>query len=73
MVSVWSSHLDENDNTLIDISPANLGSPDNVNPGYYPSSIDEYEQFYDFFNGGDASTGYTVNPATGEPYTPNLK
>jgi len=73
MVSVWSSHLDPEDSVRIDISPASIGSPDNVDASYYPSSFDEYDQFYDFFNGGDASTGHTVNPVTGEPYTPNVK
>jgi hypothetical protein len=73
MVSVWSSHMSQNDGTRIDISPASIGSTNNVDPGYYPSSLDEYDLFYDFYNGGDASTGHTVNPVTGAPYTPNLK
>jgi hypothetical protein len=75
LVSVWSSHLDPEVGKgaeLIDISPASLGSPDNVDPSYYPASFDEYDQFYDLFDGGDPSTGYDVNPVTGAPYEPQM-
>jgi hypothetical protein len=72
LVSVWSSHLDPSDGTMVDISPASLGNPDNVNVSYYPASFDSYDEFYNLFEGGDASTGYTVNPATGAPYEPQM-
>ncbi len=72
LVAVWSSHLDQSDGVLIDISPASLGSPDNVNIEYYPASFDDYDQFYDLFEGGDPSTGYDVNPVTGEAYAPQI-
>jgi hypothetical protein len=68
LVSLWSSHLDPTDGVMVDISPANLGSPNNVDPSYYPATFDDYDQFYNQFDGGDASTGYTVNPSTGAPY-----
>jgi hypothetical protein len=48
-----------------DISPAAIG-----NVPYYPESIDEYPDFYDFEEGGDNSLGHDVNPFTGEPYEP---
>ncbi|MEJ2139649.1 MAG: vanadium-dependent haloperoxidase [Gammaproteobacteria bacterium] len=73
---------------LIDISPRSLGSPDNViSPdgmtGFYPLNfLDNYYRdtcaedpangFYCFFDGGDRSTGYDINPATGEPYEEQL-
>ncbi len=65
MVAIWSGHLDATDPTEIDISPASLGNTGLPNPA-------NYEQFYDFFNGGDASMGHPVNPATGQPYPPNI-
>jgi len=65
MVAIWSSHLDANDPTEIDISPASLGNTGLPDP-------DDYEQYYDFFNGGDASMGHALNPATGQPYPPNM-
>lgn len=72
LVSVWSSHLDPTDGVMVDISPASLGNPDNVNVSYYPASFDTYDEFYDLFAGGDASTGYLMNPVTGAPYEPQM-
>jgi len=63
MVAVWSSLLDHTDGNMIDISPNNIG-----NITSYPESFDEYDDFYDFFTGDDASQGYSMNPATGMPY-----
>ena len=67
LVSIWSSHLDQNDGVMMDISPASLG-----NIQQYPASVGEYPQFYDLLNGGDASVGYTINPVTGAAYTPQM-
>lgn len=63
LVSVWSSHLDPRDNVSIDISPASLGNIQN-----YPKEFSGHLDFYNFQNGGDKGTGYTVNPRTGLPY-----
>ena len=67
MVSVWSSHLDPNDTTMWDISPASIGNVSN-----YPTTIDDYPDFYNFYEGGDASEGHELNPSTGLPYDPNM-
>jgi hypothetical protein len=67
MVSVWQSHHDSNDETLVDISPASLGN----NP-VLPASFDDYDTFYNFSEGGDQSQGYAINPATGAPYAEQL-
>ena len=67
MVAVWSSHLDPKDTTMIDISPASIG-----NISDYPSSFADYENFYNFFDGGDASQGHALNPSTHTPYTPQM-
>ncbi len=67
LVSIWSSHLDPTDGVMIDISPASLGNIQN-----YPANPGEYDQFYDLLNGGDASTGYDMNPITGAPYQPQI-
>ncbi|WP_431134163.1 T9SS type A sorting domain-containing protein [Psychroserpens mesophilus] len=69
LVASWSSHLDPNDPTLIDISPGAIGNFDLSN---LPETFEEYKSFYDFTNGGDASTGHALNPATGQPYAPNI-
>jgi hypothetical protein len=63
LVSAWSSHLTPEDTTLWDISPKNIG-----NIQSYPSTIEEYKNFYDLKNGGENSPGYEVNPKTKLPY-----
>ncbi len=65
MVSVWSAHLDPADGVMVDVSPAGVGNA----PLAAPSQSDQY---YDYVNGGDWGTGYTSNPVTGQPYTPQL-
>ena len=85
LVSIWSSHLDpdgpddeqcEEGSTEsicrgaqpIDISPASLG---NVGTESYPTAFEDYPAFYKD-DGGDPGAGYDVNPATGEPYAPQM-
>ncbi|WP_430408440.1 T9SS type A sorting domain-containing protein [Kordia sp.] len=65
LVSLWSSHLDPTDTTLIDISPKALG---NLDTTAFPETFEEYKAFYDIIQGGDPSTGHAVNPATNLPY-----
>ncbi|WP_189683217.1 DUF6851 domain-containing protein [Salibacter halophilus] len=69
MVSVWQSHNDPNDTTMWDISPASRG-----NISGYPLNNDSLPNFYNFFDGGvnDPNQGYSVNPKTGQPYTPQI-
>lgn len=67
LAAVWSSHLDPTDGEFWDISPASIGN----NPAL-PESFDDYDQFYNFLDGGDSSQGYDVNPATGQPYEPQF-
>jgi len=63
LVSVWSSQLDPSDGVMWDISPATIG---NINQ--LPTSDAEQQQFYNLFEGGDASIGHSFNPVTGQPY-----
>lgn len=67
LVAAWSGHLDPADGVMIDISPASLG-----NIQQFPANTGEYPNFFDLQEGGDASEGYTVNPVTGAPYTPQI-
>ncbi len=67
LVSAWSSHLDPQDGVIIDISPASIG-----NIQSFPSTFEEYKEFYNLENGGDASIGHEINPITGNPYQPQL-
>ena len=67
LVAVWASHLDPADSVMWDISPASIG-----NISYFPESIEAYHDYYDFFEGGDPSKGWDLNPHTGQPYEPQI-
>lgn len=67
MVSVWQSHMDPDDDTQWDISPASIG-----NVPSYPTQFDDYDDFYNFTEGGETSEGHDINPKTGMPYEPQL-
>ena len=70
MVSVWQSHLDPDDNVMIDISPCVIG---NMGVDILPTSFDEYSGFYDYFNGGTTiNPGHPINPHTNQPYEQNI-
>ena len=63
LVSIWGSHLDPNDDVMIDVSPASIG-----NISTFPETFEEYKDFYNLEDGGDPSLGWDVNPSTGLPY-----
>ncbi|MGK0267476.1 MAG: hypothetical protein ACI8Y3_000075 [Paraglaciecola sp.] len=67
LVSIWSSHLDQNDGVMWDISPNSIG-----NISAFPNSFVEYDEFYKQLEGGDPSTGYALNPVTNQPYQEQL-
>jgi hypothetical protein len=67
LVSVWSSHLSADDTTIWDISPNAIG-----NVQTYPTSPNDYPQFYNLLEGGDTGQGHALNPVTGQPYEPQL-
>ncbi len=67
LVTMWSSHLDTADQVEWDISPASIG-----NIQTYPTDFAGMQAFYDDVNGGDASIGHSLNPATGMPYAPQM-
>ncbi len=67
MVPIWSSHLDPADPTIWDISPASIG---NIATDQFPTTYEDYGNFYKKIEGGDPSIGHTMNPVTGAPYVP---
>ena len=67
LVAIWGSLLDPADSVLVDISPASNG-----NNTQYPADLSGLHDFFNLFRGGDPSLGYSVNPATGLPYTPQI-
>ncbi len=69
LVAIWSGHLDAILDTQMDISPASLG---NFPLSSLPVDFTDYDQFYDYLGGGDPSSGHTLNPATNNPYSPQV-
>ena len=69
LVISWSAHLDPANNNLIDISPASIG---NTAITSFPSSFEEYQNFYNFSDGGSIGSGHEFNPITGMTYTPQI-
>ncbi|MEE2784360.1 MAG: FG-GAP-like repeat-containing protein [Pseudomonadota bacterium] len=63
LVAIWSSHLDPNDGTMIDISPASIGNNDPL-----PTRFLDHTDFFNTIEGGDPGKGYSINPVTGAPY-----
>jgi len=63
MVAIWSAHLDQADGVMLDISPKSLG-----NIQSFPTTFAQHKDFYNQLEGGDASVGYELNPATGQAY-----
>ncbi|MFP2996116.1 DUF6851 domain-containing protein [Spongiivirga sp. MCCC 1A20706] len=68
LVLRWSSHLDPNDSVIWDISPASIG---NINTDQFPKDIPSLRDFYKE-EGGDIGIGYSMNPITNQPYTPQM-
>ena len=69
LVISWSAHLDPSDDEIINISPNSIG---NVTMSDFPTSFEEYKNFYKFNNGGDIGQGHQKNPTTNEPYLDNF-
>ncbi|MEL6251954.1 MAG: DUF6851 domain-containing protein [Bacteroidota bacterium] len=69
IVALWSSHLDPSDGVMWDISPGALG---NTNIDEFPQTIADLPNFYKEIEGGDIGTGHALNPATGQPYEPQI-
>ncbi len=66
LVWLWSSHLNPNDPTLIDISPTHLG-----NASLFPTNFSEMRNYYNLTNGGEKTLWRDINPRTWIPYAPN--
>ena len=69
MVLRWSEHLDPSDGVEIDIGPSSIG---NLDESLFDLDYEDYDQIYNWDQGGDVSTGHNLNPSTGNPYEPQL-
>ncbi len=64
---IWSAHLDPDDGEMWDISPATRGNLEEM-----PATFAEHPDYYNLMDGSISYSGYPVNPATEQPYTPNV-
>jgi len=64
---VWHAMHSTSDNVMIDISPNSIGNLQTL-----PETLAEFPDFYDTYNGGPDDPGYTINPATGQPYVSQI-
>jgi Bacterial SH3 domain len=71
LVAKWSGELDPSDGVMIDVSPASIGNDAGAERPL-PTTLAEYQAFYDSDNGGDRSPGHALNPKTGKPYAPQV-
>lgn len=69
LVALWASHLDPADSVMWDISPASLG---NIPISEFPTTMEGLRDFYIDLEGGDIGEGHEINPATGQPYEPQM-
>ena len=69
MVSIWGSHLSSENDVSWDISPKSIG---NFNLNDFPISVSNYNNFYNYYSGGDISSGHELNPFTNLPYNPQF-
>jgi hypothetical protein len=65
LVAMWHSFHDPSDEVMVDISPNSLG---NLDVAELPETFEDFKNFYDPFSGANDGPGYSVNPATGQPY-----
>ena len=64
LVARWSAALSPDDGAMMDIAPSGIGNIPSL-----PRSIDDYPAFYD---GNPHGPGHAINPATSQPYAPQI-
>jgi hypothetical protein len=65
---IWHSFHNNDDGVMIDASPNNIGGLNITSADQLPHTFEEYQAFYDMFNGGVYDPGHDINPVTGQPY-----
>ncbi|MFM7234269.1 MAG: DUF6851 domain-containing protein, partial [Flavobacteriales bacterium] len=65
---IWHSFHNNDDGVMVDASPNNIGGLNITSPDSLPTTFEEFQAFYNMFEGGVNDPGHTVNPVTGQPY-----
>jgi hypothetical protein len=65
---IWHSFHNNDDGVMVDASPNNIGGLNITSNAQLPQTFEDYQAFYNLFEGGVNDPGHPINPATGAPY-----
>lgn len=69
---IWHSFHNNDDGVMVDASPNNVGGLDITSDTQLPVSFQDYQSFYNLYEGGVNDPGHTINPFTGLAYEEQL-
>lgn len=69
---IWHSFHNNDDGVMIDASPNNIGGLNITSDAQLPQTFEDYQAFYNLFEGGVNDPGHSINPATGAAYEPQM-
>lgn len=69
---IWHSFHNNDDGVMIDASPNNIGGLNITSIDSLPVTFEDYQAFYNLYEGGVNDPGHAINPATGVPYEPQM-
>jgi len=69
---IWHSFHNNDDGVMIDASPNSIGGLNITSNEQLPQTFAQYRSFYNLMEGGVYDDGHDLNPATGQPYEPQL-
>ena len=69
---IWHSFHNNDDGVMVDASPNNIGGLNITSDAQLPQTFEDYQAFYNLYEGGVNDPGHTINPATGVAYEPQM-
>ena len=69
---IWHSFHNNDDGVMVDASPNNIGGLNITSDAQLPQTFEDYQEFYNLFEGGVNDPGHTINPTTGVAYEPQM-
>lgn len=69
---IWHSFHNNDDGVMVDTSPNSVGGLNITSNAQLPQTFEDYQAFYNLYEGGVNDPGHAINPATGVPYEPQM-
>lgn len=69
---IWHSFHNNDDGVMVDASPNSVGGLNITSNAQLPQTFEDYQAFYNLYEGGVNDPGHAINPATGVPYEPQM-